>query len=118
MDQGAHRSALWLQGRELLAVTHQQIQGELSVGRIIFRPAWLERLAVARQGCRVDGKQDDKIVLLQGVHNRTLGQLQCDRNRTSKSFPQRAGPRLNLPRFVRDGGQLRSLTDRKSTRLN
>ena len=35
MDQGAHRSALWPQGRELVAMAHQQIQSQLSVGRIV-----------------------------------------------------------------------------------
>src|SRR5437660_719874 len=55
-----------------------------------------EGLAVFRQRCRIDGKQDQKIIFLQRIDERALGDLQAHRNGPAlKSLSERACPLLD-----------------------
>jgi hypothetical protein len=52
----SHGSALLLEPRELLRMAKQELEGELSVGRVILGAAGSKRVSVARQRAGLDGK--------------------------------------------------------------
>src|SRR5262249_1738966 len=54
-----------------------------------------EGFAVLRQHRRIDGEEHEKVVLLQRIHERPLGQLQRDGNGAAESLAHRACPSLD-----------------------
>jgi len=74
----AHVRALMPQRLELLAMAHEQLQGDRGVGGIILRSARGEGAAVLRERAGVDGEDHEDVVLEEGRHNRALGELEAD----------------------------------------
>src|SRR5438094_913520 len=68
-------------GFQLVAVAQEQFQSELRVGGIRLGVTRRERLAVFRQRGRMNREEHQKIVLLQSVDERSLGELQAYRHR-------------------------------------
>ena len=85
----------------------QQIQEERGVGRIVFSPAGVEGLPVARQRLGVDRIEHHELVLQQGVHDRALALFQGNPDRAATEPPpqlrhpgvQRVGPLFELAVF-------------------
>src|SRR5512132_2477099 len=65
--QGAQGRALWGEGLPRVAVGAQPCELECSVGGVILRAAGGKRVAVARAGQWIDGKEDEEVVCAQGT---------------------------------------------------
>ena len=74
--QSAHGRAFRLEAAQLVAVAAQQFERQLGVGGIILGPARRKGLAIFGERRRIDRKQHQEVVLLQGIDQRSLADLQ------------------------------------------
>jgi hypothetical protein len=101
LRQGAHRGALRDKGGELVTVCAQAVDLECGIGGVIFGPARRQRFAVLGHGERMDGKEDEAIVVLQRRHNGTFIEFQAESPRLAvEPCAQGADPRVNHCRPV------------------
>jgi hypothetical protein len=76
----AHRGALWLEWLERVAMGEEQLELEFGVGGVVFGPAGGEGFAIPRQGQRIEGKEDQKIILAQGGDQGPFVEFKADSN--------------------------------------
>src|SRR5713101_1755602 len=102
--QGAHRGALGLERRQLIAMGQQQCELECGICGGVFGPAGGKGFAIPCQCQRIDGKEPQKVIRAQGGDNGTFVELEADRNGVAiEPRAQRADPRVDgLERVCED----------------
>jgi hypothetical protein len=81
--EGTHRGALGVEGLEFVAMLEQELKLEFGVSGIVLGVAGREGFAVLGQGQRIDGEQDKKVVLTQGVDERAFIEFEAHGNGAS-----------------------------------
>jgi hypothetical protein len=81
--ESPHRGALGVEGREFVAMLEQELKREFSVSGIVLGVAGREGFAVLGQSQRIDGEQDKKCVLTQGIDERALIEFEAHGNGVS-----------------------------------
>ena len=106
--EGAHRGALWLERLQLVAMGQQQFELEFGIRRVVFGPAGRKGFAIPRQRQRIDRKEDEKVILVQGRDNGPFGEFEADGHGLAvEPRTQRGDPRINGLRGV---SELQALT--------
>ena len=99
--QRAHGAALRIERGESVSVTEQQVQSDLGIGRVVLGTAGRERLSVLGECCRVDGKDDEEVVLLKSGDDGPEGKFEANGNRLAvESQAQLCRPCVQLFRCV------------------
>ena len=78
--EGAHRRALGLQGRELIAMFEQEFELELSVGGIVLGMAGCEGFTVSCEREGIDGKEHEEVVLSQRIDDGAFIEFETEGN--------------------------------------
>ena len=99
-----HRGALRLEGLELVTMGEEQFELEFGVGGVVFGPAGGEGFTIPRQRQRIEGKEDQKVILAQGGDQGTLVEFEADSNGLAvEPRAQRADPYVDsLGRVLED----------------
>lgn len=94
--QRAHGDPLWVEGFELIAVAKEELELQLGVRGVILGLARGEGLAILGQRCGMGREEHQKVVLLQGIDERALGELQAHGNGLPlEALSQCTRPRLD-----------------------
>jgi len=81
--EGTQRGALGVAGLECVAMREQELKLEFGVSGIVLGVAGREGFAVLGQGQRMDGEQDKKCVLTQGIDERAFIEFEAHGNGAS-----------------------------------
>jgi len=81
LPERPHVRSFAAQRLELVTVTEQQVQSDLGIGGIVLGTARGERAPVLGQCGGIDGEDDEEVVFQEGGDNRSLAELQTDRDR-------------------------------------
>ena len=76
--EGAHGGALRLERLQLVAMGEQQCELEGGVRGVVFGPAGREGFAIPRQRQRIDGEEDQKVILAQGGDQGAFVEFEAD----------------------------------------
>jgi hypothetical protein len=94
--EGTPGRTLRLQRLQLVAMGEEQVELECGSGGVIFGSAGRKSLTLPRQGQRLDGKEDEKVIRAQGGNHGTLGECEADGNKsTAAPYAQGGDPGLN-----------------------
>ena len=65
-------------GLQRVTMGQQQFEWEFGIGGVVFGPAGGEGVAIARQHQRIDGEEDEKVILAQGGDKRPCVKFEAD----------------------------------------
>ena len=80
---GTHRGAWGGEGREFVAMLEKALKLEFRVSGIVLGVAGRDGFTVLGQGWRIDGEQNKKFVLTQGIDERAFIEFEAHGNRAS-----------------------------------
>ena len=99
--EGPHRGALRREGGQLVAMGQQQFELEFGIGGVVFGPAGGKGFAIPRQRQRIDGEEDEKVILAQGGDQGPFVEFEADGHGLAvEPCAQRGDPRVNGLRGV------------------
>src|SRR6185437_7680905 len=102
VPERTHCDALGMERMEPLRVAQHKLQRKLRIGGIVLGAAGLECHTILRQQAWVDREQDDEVVLLQCVDDRSTGEFERNGNRATEPRLQSLDPSINLVRLMRE----------------
>jgi hypothetical protein len=110
-----HRGALRREGEQLVARGQQEVELEFGISGIVFGPAGRKGCAIPRPHERLDGEEDEKVILAQGGAQGTLVEFEADSKRLAvEPCAPRGAPRVN---GLRRGLELKALPFGGASRL-
>src|SRR5579872_1471675 len=105
--KAAHGRAVLPKASELVAMAEKNIDGDLGIGGVVFRPAGCEGAAIPGQRGGVDGEEDKEVVLEQCGDDGSLREFDTNSDGCAvEALAQTAGPGLYCGRAVLDDRQL------------